>query len=635
MVDTQAISYSAFDALPSIVLILDAKGGCIYSNKEAQNTFCLPFDAFLRNECKNSIHPYDAERVRQVLDIAIQSHSSFTISFRIITRTNKTRHLLAKSVYQAATNNSPACLVVTATEITKEDALQVLDFLNENELTNAKQAQAALEASEQKYKHVTETIEECILAYDEDFIITYANKKTHTLFNLREDQIVGKKMFDLPLSYIDEVDKKLFLSKQKLRYASNAKDRYELRVTTGNGHKWILVNVSVVSKNNKFAGAVVALVDITELKKQDELIKAQRDFYEAVLHQAPIEIAIYDADLRYVYCSKSSIKDDEMRAWIIGKTDIDYCVKKGKPLDDAHKRREICKRVMESGVGEEFIEELYDRNNNYKAYIRKAFPLRNPITNNIDHIAGFGIDLTNDKLREMEKMRMLDDITKRNRTLEQFTYVVSHNLRSPIANILALLEFYQQSVDENEKQEYVKYIKTSAENLDEMVKDLNELLSLSNSANAQKSLINLKEMVADFEKNISSQAHQISIQINADFSAWNEVYTVKSLFYSIFYNLISNSIKYHQPDKTAVIDIQSSVNNNQLVIRFADNGIGIDMKRHQSYVFGLYKRFHTSIEGKGMGLFMVKNHVENLGGDIQIESELNVGTVFTIRLPLE
>ncbi|MEO6426383.1 MAG: ATP-binding protein [Bacteroidia bacterium] len=101
--------------------------------------------------------------------------------------------------------------------------------------------------------------------------------------------------------------------------------------------------------------------------------------------------------------------------------------------------------------------------------------------------------------------------------------------------------------------------------------------------------------------------------------------------YSIFYNLISNSIKYRKSNETPIIDITSKRVDKKIVIVFNDNCIGIDMKEHGDNVFGLYKRFHLNVEGKGMGLYMVKTQVETLGGKVGMKSEVNRGTEITLE----
>ncbi len=119
--------------------------------------------------------------------------------------------------------------------------------------------------------------------------------------------------------------------------------------------------------------------------------------------------------------------------------------------------------------------------------------------------------------------------------------------------------------------------------------------------------------------------------ITSDFAEVDEIHTLKSYLYIIFYNLITNSIKFRQPDILPEIQITSTKLKNNIVITFTDNGLGIDLAKRSDQVFGLCKRFHLHIEGKGMGLFMVKNQVEALGGKISIQSEINKGTTFIIN----
>ena len=125
------------------------------------------------------------------------------------------------------------------------------------------------------------------------------------------------------------------------------------------------------------------------------------------------------------------------------------------------------------------------------------------------------------------------------------------------------------------------------------------------------------------------------IEIVYDLSEINTFSTLKSYIHSIFYNLISNSIKYRQPQIPCLIKIESHLHDKKLQLAFTDNGLGIDLEKQGDQIFGLYKRFHPHLEGKGMGLFMVKAQVEKLGGKISVSSKVNKGTEFKIEFELE
>jgi signal transduction histidine kinase len=103
----------------------------------------------------------------------------------------------------------------------------------------------------------------------------------------------------------------------------------------------------------------------------------------------------------------------------------------------------------------------------------------------------------------------------------------------------------------------------------------------------------------------------------------------------VLQNLVINSIKYQQADMIPRIQISSKLNGDKVIIYVKDNGKGIDLPRYGAQLFGLYKRFDYSVEGKGMGLFMVKMQVESLGGTINVQSKLNTGTEFSLEFPMQ
>nr|WP_255547550.1 ATP-binding protein [Mucilaginibacter sp. dw_454] len=114
----------------------------------------------------------------------------------------------------------------------------------------------------------------------------------------------------------------------------------------------------------------------------------------------------------------------------------------------------------------------------------------------------------------------------------------------------------------------------------------------------------------------------------------DDLYILKSYLYSILQNLVINSIKYRRDDVSPIINIASKILGDKIIVTVKDNGKGIDLHKYGTHLFGLYKRFDWSVEGKGVGLFMVKMQIESLGGSINVNSNLNVGTEFTLEFPM-
>ncbi len=248
------------------------------------------------------------------------------------------------------------------------------------------------------------------------------------------------------------------------------------------------------------------------------------------------------------------------------------------------------------------------------------------------YIYGILRDLTKEKKAENERAKMMSDIVQRNSDLEQFSYMVSHNLRAPTANIIGFAEILEdETLTPQEQKEILQGLSASVTGLDTIIKDINIILQIEREVHEKKETVIFSKLVNDIMMSIGNLIYKHGVLIKRDFSEVDEIYSLKVYIYSIFYNLISNSIKYSKPNEQPRIEIKSKKENGKITLIFKDNGLGLDMKTKCDKIFGLYNRFHSHVEGKGMGLFMVKTQVESLGGKISIASELNKGTEFTIE----
>lgn len=263
-----------------------------------------------------------------------------------------------------------------------------------------------------------------------------------------------------------------------------------------------------------------------------------------------------------------------------------------------------------------------------------------PVTNSNNITTGIIVEIRNVTQRmkeQQEREKITTDLIYRNNALEQFTYIVSHNLRSPVASIIGLTNLLtEMELGAEEQKAAIEGLGKLSGRLDEVIKDINEILSIKNKVNDYEEIISFSAITHDVEEYILQHYVPVQFTINTDFISIDKYRSVRNYIYSIFYNLISNSIKYSKKDVMPVINIKSSVDEDEGVVNlfFGDNGIGMDLKKSNSEIFGIYKRFHLHIEGKGLGLFMVKTQVEMLGGSIDVVSEVDKGTEFIIKLPL-
>jgi len=232
---------------------------------------------------------------------------------------------------------------------------------------------------------------------------------------------------------------------------------------------------------------------------------------------------------------------------------------------------------------------------------------------------------------ESEVEKRTRELVEYNHQLEQFAFISAHNLRAPVARILGLGNLLDIS-DEKESQREQIYPKlvNAARELDTVVKDLNTILYLKKNNDTVITLIDLPTEVAIIIENLEHEISQTQATVTTDFAAVSTIRTVKPYLDSILYNLVSNAIKYRHPERKPDIHIKTEKIHNELCLRVSDNGLGIDVDLFQDKLFTLYSRFHLHVEGKGMGLYLVKTQLAAMGGRIEIDSKVDVGTTFNV-----
>ena len=232
---------------------------------------------------------------------------------------------------------------------------------------------------------------------------------------------------------------------------------------------------------------------------------------------------------------------------------------------------------------------------------------------------------------EEEVKNRTKDLIEYNQQLEQFAFISAHNLRAPVARILGLgniLSFVRKNPEE-EKSVIDKIIFATKE-LDTVVKDLSTILDLRKNNTSLITTISLDDELKLIKENLEKEIQETNADIVEDFSGAPFIRTLKPYLDSILINLISNAIKYRHLDRRPIIQIKSEIIENQICLTVCDNGIGIDLSSYKEKLFMLYSRFHNHVEGKGMGLYLVKTQVVALGGKIEVESKIDHGTTFRI-----
>lgn len=551
-------------------------------------------------------HADDREMVKNKIEYAYATFEDISFDFRLLTQSNKIKYVYIELRFELDEDKKLSRIYGIVQDITEKKLVEEKNRM-----------------SEIRYQALFEQAPDAISITDALGNFMDVNTSMCNLLGYTKEEHRHLKIQDV----LFEED--MELNPPRVQYLNPGEEvRYERRLKRKNGTA-VYVDLSGGTMDN---GQHLAFIrDITE-KKMAEYQKEfdTKNFY-ALINSTDDLMWSIDRNMNLITCNKAF---HDLIEQVTGKS----------LLDD--------RNLLEA----EFNKNQLDR---YSAFFERAFSGETFKT--IDHLpapfnrwseisfypivqgneivgsACYSRDITTMKLAEQERIKMTNDIIQRNKNLEQFAYIVSHNLRAPVANISGIIYVLQTiKLDKVQEKRVVSELSKSVNKLDEVIVDLNHILLRKDGSQYQtKETVYFSEMVENVQLSISSMIAKEHFEIVSDFSAINEFITTRSYLYSIFYNLISNSIKYRRTDTRSFIKIISTLSENSIILTFEDNGLGIDLEKKRDQVFGLYKRFHNLTEGKGMGLYMVKTQVESLGGKIAIESIVNQGTTFTIEFERE
>ncbi|MEL6132525.1 MAG: PAS domain S-box protein [Bacteroidota bacterium] len=243
-------------------------------------------------------------------------------------------------------------------------------------------------------------------------------------------------------------------------------------------------------------------------------------------------------------------------------------------------------------------------------------------------------DVTERKHQEHIIRQQLADLNRQNQQLTGYSYVISHNFRSSVANIMGLTDAFEideRATDVNQR--IVKMLQEMAGRLDESVKDLQQILDVQGVTESYFEPIDIQQTLEKIQTELSTKIKAAGAQIFVDLPKPLLLYGLSAYFQSVFFNLLSNAIKYQHPERKPQIRISHQLRGDRIRICVRDNGLGIDLEKFKGQIFSLYKRFHDHVEGKGLGLFLVKAQVEAMGGKITLESDLEKGSTFILDFP--
>ena len=522
-----------------------------------------------------------------------------------------------------------------------------------------------LDNQHKKFQLLIENLEDSILLLDEAANIIYASPAAHKNWGYTDNELQGEHLFDLVHPYDSSLAKKIFFEVINTR-RKLFRTTFRIVFKDGGDH-WMEVKAKNLLREPSINAILLIIQNVTqqtlaeekliqaletekqlneELARREEKLKSTLDLVQ--LKEIELKKANQVLEDAQTYAQMGSWYIDvlnEKIAWS-KQTFISFGM---NPLTDAPpKNRQDLKRFVHqqdavklgelydqilTGVIDNYEIELrqYQKNtDSYRWFLTKAQAIKEG--ENLVGVSGITLDIHERKLAEEKLRKTNDELSKANSELDRFVYSVSHDLRAPISSLLGLIQLSRMTDKIDEIKEYMSLQEKSIKRLDNFIKDI---LDYSRNARLEfiPEIISFEEIIENCFEQHSHMPNATSIVKTINIEEKAAFYSDRSRLSIVLNNLLSNSIKYANPRQSqSFIKILVNIQAKEVVVEIEDNGIGIG-KDHISKIFNMFYRANDSLAGSGLGLYIVRETVLKLGGDIRVESELGKGTRISFNIP--
>ncbi len=408
----------------------------------------------------------------------------------------------------------------------------------------------------------------------------------------------------------------------------------ELVGKTTDKKKWVRITAMPNENNDHSITWYGTASDITHSKNtENELIEKQR-FIQKVTETTPDVIYVYDVQLqKNIFCNREIGE-------LLGYTEEEITILqpslKNELIhpEDINKLADYFEEVKK--LKDNNVLELEYRFKNKKG-IYTWFLTRNTVflrtrTGSVRQFMGTIVNIHRRKIAEQQTLERNLELLKINSELDQFVYSTSHDLRAPLTSIEGLIGLIKEEQDQERKDEFIDLIEKSVVKLDIFIKRILDY-SRNSRLPAKIILIDFRELFNDIVELLQFGAKATNVRFELILENDNFFYSDYDRLHIILSNLISNAIRYYNPEqKDPYVLVKAILLNDNAVITVADNGLGMDVS-HLDKIFDMFYRISSKSEGSGLGLYIVKESISKINGTITVNSVLKVGTCFTIIIP--
>jgi PAS domain S-box-containing protein len=558
----------------------------------------------------NHMHPDDAiastEDFKKALDNATQFYWEY--EFRFLQKNGNYAYVIDRC-YILRDKTGQAIRAIGATQ----------------NITQQKNIAIELKNNEQLFRSMIQNISDIITLVDVHGTILYESDSIKHVLGYQADELIGKNIMEL--MHPDDIENvaKVFL--HCVQHEGIA-PMVQFKFKAKNGHYVFLESIGNNQLNNSTVQSIIVISrDITQRKKVEEAINESEIKFKSLVHNISDIISIVLPDGTIAYQSSSIKQKMGYTENELNNTNIAALI---HPDDYAQVMVEF-KKLIEEGKNTNTLEFRIKNKDDEYFYIeaQATNQLNNPT---IKGIVINSRDVTERKKTEEERKKLVEELTKNNADLKQFTYIASHNLRAPLTNLMSMIKLLDTSTITNERTlKLIEGFKTSTYKLNDTLNDLKDILLIKNNTNLPITVTHFDTTIQKIITSIAPIIEQANAAIHYNFEKASTVLFNQAYLESIFLNLITNAIRYASNDRLAKINIYTTIKDKKTLLIISDNGTGFDMALAKDKIFGLHQKFHHHPESRGIGLYLIHSQITSLGGSITVKSIENIGTTFTIQ----
>ncbi|MCV9929023.1 PAS domain-containing sensor histidine kinase [Flavobacterium sp. LS1R49] len=480
------------------------------------------------------------------------------------------------------------------------------------------------------FDEIPDLIFKFVIATDNTYSFPLVSKSIEEIFELSPSDFTNRSKFSIYKRIFAE-DRHVFIKSLSDARKNITPWELEFRVLLPKkGIRWLKVS----SKSEVSPSGEVSFYgrfsDITEVKGNELKLRLSEERFQFALDASTVGVWDWDMVTNRVFYSSLSLKILELQSNDIF-DDPERWDKIVHPDDLPKYYSDIQEHFDNKVPYYENYHRVLTSNGKYKWILDRGKVIERDSTGKPLRVLGTHTDVSYQKEKELELIKTMKLFSDQNSRLLNFSHIVSHNLNTQAGNIKSILDFIDDDHSKETIDEMLVHLRTVSNDLNETISNLEQIVQIQSNLDIVIKPLKLRYSIDKTVSIVKAFSSKTKISILNNVPDYVTINFNPAYLESVLLNFTTNAIKYAHPDRSPVIEFIFAIETDgRKALKIKDNGIGIDLEKYGDLIFGMYKTFHKHKEARGIGLYITKNQIESMKGEVLVESVVGEGTIFKI-----